>query len=80
MSQNYLMSLGLRAPKLRATLQRSKLMTHQEQATIDYSTIDLAAIDAHARQLRAEAFAEFGSQISNWFTSLNFGFAARTAH
>ena len=55
-------------------------MAHQKSTDIDYSTLDMTAIDAHARQLRAEAFAQFGTKIRNWFTSLNFGFAARTAH
>lgn len=55
-------------------------MTPQEQASIDYNSINLAEIDAKARQLRAEAFARVGAKIRNWIRSLDFGFAARTAH
>ena len=54
-------------------------MTSNKQAAYSYDATDFTTIDAHARQLRAEAFAAYGIEIRNWFSSLNFGFAARTA-
>jgi hypothetical protein len=68
------------AAYLWSNMQRSITMVTVNQITINNEVVDIAAIEAQARQMRAEALAEFGRNFRAWLKSLNVGFAARAAH
>ena len=57
-------------------------MTRQPETINEFSVdhVDIAEIEAQARKLRAETLAAFGKKFRMWIKTLDFGFAARTAH